>query len=95
MHQPGGDSHTNRTPAPGASQHHVFARPAQLAKDQPGILMTAGPTSSNYILLHYLTNYGVGVLKLSLSSGLWPSSTVWECPCSGDSHSASRHGSLA
>lgn len=38
-----------------------------------GILMTAGATSSNYISLHYLTNYGVGVLKLSLSSGLWAS----------------------
>ncbi|MFK0377964.1 MFS transporter [Pandoraea sp. NPDC090278] len=35
-----------------------------------GILMTAGATSSNYISLHYLTNYGVGVLKLSLTSGL-------------------------
>ncbi|AOY94501.1 MFS transporter [Cupriavidus sp. USMAA2-4] len=38
-----------------------------------GVLMTAGATSSNYIALHYLTNYAVGVLKLPFSTGLWAS----------------------
>ncbi|MGU7775741.1 MFS transporter [Burkholderia sp. MR1-5-21] len=38
-----------------------------------GVLITAGATSSNYISLHYLTNYAAGVLKMSLSAGLWAS----------------------
>jgi MFS family permease len=38
-----------------------------------GVLLTAGASSANYISLHYLTNYGVGVLKLPLSTGLWAS----------------------
>ncbi|MWL91955.1 MULTISPECIES: MFS transporter [Cupriavidus] len=38
-----------------------------------GVLMTAGATSSNYIVLHYLTNYAVGVLKMPFSVGLWAS----------------------
>ncbi|MDR8105008.1 MFS transporter [Burkholderia cenocepacia] len=37
------------------------------------ILIAAGGTSSNYIALHYLTNYAVGVLKMPLSAGLWAS----------------------
>jgi len=38
-----------------------------------GVLITAGTTTSNYIALHYLTNYAVGVLKMPLSSGMWAS----------------------
>jgi len=38
-----------------------------------GTLITAGATSSNYMALHYLTNYAVGVLKMPLSAGMWAS----------------------
>jgi len=38
-----------------------------------GVLITAGTTTSNYIALHYLTNYAVGVLKMPLSFGMWAS----------------------
>ncbi|RKR31331.1 MULTISPECIES: MFS transporter [Paraburkholderia] len=37
------------------------------------VLLIAGAASANYIALHYLTNFAVGVLKMTLAQGLWAS----------------------